>query len=411
MKTIRILFIHPNFPGQFKYVLNELCRVKNVELAYITRNQNAQMEGVNIKTYQQPSVSSDGVNRYLRIPNVNLSEAQEVTRQAVRLKSEGFIPNVIVGHIGWGGTSFMKDVFEDAKVIGYCEWYFRKENSWQAFAKEDISIDQKANIRIMNTPSLWALQSMDRGVTPMYWQRSVFPKHYQDKMEVIPEGVDTEICKPGPRSHLNVPGANITKDKMIVTYVSRAMEPARGFFSFMAAAEILSSKYQDLQFVIVGRARPAYSPSTGDGPSYKEQALAKHNLDLSRFHFTGKLQYEDYLSVLRNSSVHIHLSSPLFLSWSLLESMACGCAIVGSENAPVNEVIENGVNGLLVPFFDEKKVASKVDELLQNKEYRASLGNAARATIQNDYNASKCKDRWLDLILRQHNDNFIDDYR
>ena len=184
------------------------------------------------------------------------------------------------------------------------------------------------------------------------------------------------------------------------------MEPARGFFSYIAAVEQLCKIDPELQFVVVGRPRSAYSNSTGDGATYKEQAIEKYDCDWSRVHFCGKLAYDDYLQVLRNTSVHVHFSMPLFLSWSLLESMACGCTIVGSSNAPVNEVIEHDVNGRLAPFFDIQALTEQVINLINDRATSKRLGAAARQTVIDHYEVNKCTEKWESLIFRTINNNY-----
>ncbi len=409
VKTINILFIHPNFPGQFKALLNDLVKVPNAKIVFITRNPKAEMKGVDIQKYQLPekpsATPSDTVvyetYKYLRGANNNLFETHEVTKAALKLQHEtGFEPHVIIGHIGWSGTLFMKDVFPKSKIIAYCEWFYRPETSWQVFSGEELSIEQKTSIRMQNVSTTLCMENMDVGVSPMIWQRSVHPKEYQERIEIIHEGIDTELCQPHPRTELKVPGAHLNKDAKIITYVSRALEPARGFFTFMEAVEKLCQIDKALQFVVVGRERPAYSESTGAGPSYKQQAVDKYQCDWSRVHFTGKLSYEDYLSVLRNSSVHVYLSSPIFLSWSLLEAMSSGCTIVSSDNAPVNEVIQHDVTGRLVPFFDAQKLSDQIVDLLENPTAAERLGKAARNLVVDKYDQKKCVKLWKDLILR-----------
>ena len=343
---------------------------------------------------------------YLGTLNQNLFNSREVTKQAIDLAREGFKADVVIGHIGWGGLVFMKDVFPEAKLIGYTEWFYRWENSWENFSGQKVSLNTKAKIRMQNSSSLIGLEDLDASVTPTYWQQSVFPKVHQRNMHVIHEGIDTQICKPQPRSALNIPGCQLGVDAKIVTYIARSMEPARGFFSYMAAVEKLSKLDTDLQFVVVGRPRTAYSNSAPDGQTYQQQALQKYDCDWSRVHFCGKLSYQDYLQVLRNTSVHFHFSMPLFLSWSLLEAMACGCAIVGSSNAPVNEVIEHDVNGRLVSFFDTQALADQVVDLLNDRQAAERLGAKARETVLENYEVSQCTEKWKSLILRTLGDNY-----
>ena len=411
MRTINILFIHPNFPGQFKALINDLVKVSNARLAFITRKHDAELDGVEIQHYQLPErpnindaddrVVVQETYKYLRGANANLLETHEVTKAALALQRRtGFKPHVVIGHIGWSGTLFMKDVFPETKIIAYCEWFYRPETSWTHFCGEELSLEQKTNIRMKNVSATLCLEAMDAGVSPMLWQRSVHPEEYQKHIEVIHEGIDTDTCLPQKRSLLNIPGVKLDAKEKIITYVSRALEPARGFFTFMEAVEKICKQDKNVQFVVVGRERSAYSDSTGDGPSYKKQAMDKFQCDWSRVHFTGKISYEQYLSVLQNSLVHVYMSAPLFLSWSMLEAMSCACTIVSSDNAPVNEVIKHNETGRLVPFFDANKLAEEVLDLLNDEEESARLGKAARELVIKRYDKKKCVKEWKNLILR-----------
>jgi len=400
MKKIKILFVHPNFPGQFKHLIDDLVKTPNAELAFITSNSKAEMKGVNIQVYKVPEIDNGKTHRYLRGTHSNVYAAQEVTKSALILQQSGFTPDLVVGHIGWSLTIFMKELFPKTKIVGYCEWFFRPETAWETFAGEHLSLDKKASIKLQNAPTLLSLPDIDVGVSPMRWQRDTHPEYARRKIEIVHEGIDTEVCQPKPRTHLKVPGANLSKDTTIVTYISRSLEPARGFFTFMESVQELCKLDKDVQFVVVGRERSAYSQSTGAGPSYKDQALEKYDCDWSRIHFTGKLSYEHYLEVLRNSSVHIYLSCPLFLSWSMLEAMACGCTLVSSNNAPVTEVIEHDVNGRLVPFFDAKKLSEEVNSLLKDKVAAKRLAKAARETITDKYDLKSCVSQWKRLLIR-----------
>lgn len=405
-KTINLLFVHLNFPGQFKELLNSLQKHQNVRLAFITSHQTAEFDGVDIRRYEKPEPKPQGMIHYLGSLNDNLFNAREVTKQAIELARDGFKPDAIIGHIGWCSLVFMKDVFPTAKLIGYTEWYYRWENSWEYFSTQKAPMDLKAKTRMQNAPSLIGLESLDVSVTPTHWQRSVFPQTHQRKMEVIHEGIDTQVCRPQERCELKLPSVVLGENTKIVTYIARSMEPARGFFSYMAAVEKLCKIDPNLQFVVLGRKRSAYSNGTKEGDSYQQQAMAKYDCDWSRVHFCGKLPYQDYLQVLRNTSVHIHLSMPLFLSWSLLEAMSCGCAIVGSENAPVNEVIKHDENGRVVPFFDTNALVGEINSLLSDPVSAKRLGAAARQTVLDKYEVEQCTDKWKSLILRAISDNY-----
>ena len=405
-KTINILFVHTNFPGQFKELLNALKKHGNVRLAFITSHQTATLDGVKIQRFTQPQTKPQGMIHYLSTVNRDLEGAREITKQAIELARSGFQPDAVIGHVGWCGLVFLKEVFPHAKLIGYTEWYYRWENSWENFSGKKVSINEKTKTKMLNISSVIGLESLDVSVTPTHWQRSVFPEVHQRNMHVIHEGIDTQICQPKEKTALNVRGCQLPKGSKIVSYIARSMEPARGFFSYMAAVERLCKLDPDLQFVVVGRPRAAYSNDTGSGLSYQQQAQEKYDCDWSRVHFCGKLSYEEYLEVLRNTTIHMHFSMPLFLSWSLLEAMSCGCTIVGSENAPVNEVIEHDKNGCLVPFFETEGLVDQIQALLSDPKKAQRLGLAARKTVIDKYNVNDCTNQWKDLIIRTIREGF-----
>ncbi|MEB0223999.1 glycosyltransferase [Pseudomonas sp. 5S1] len=78
--------------------------------------------------------------------------------------------------------------------------------------------------------------------------------------------------------------------------------------------------------------------------------------------------------------IHVYLTYPFVLSWSMLEAMASGCVVIGSDTAPVKEVIVDGVNGLLVDFFDSEEIARKFCSVLRSCEDFSLIREAARST-------------------------------
>ena len=84
------------------------------------------------------------------------------------------------------------------------------------------------------------------------------------------------------------------------------------------------------------------------------------------------------MALFQASWVHVYLSYPFILGWSLLEAMACGCCIVGSEGMPVAEAISNGTDGVLTPLDQPQALADRILALLSNQQARERYGKAAR---------------------------------
>lgn len=313
------------------------------------------------------------------------------------LKAQGFIPDVVYGHSGWGPTLFIKDLFPQAKLHYYFEWFYHAHGSDADFDPSDpLDANAIARIRVKNTPILMDLVSCDLGISPTYWQQQQLPAEFSPKLKVLHDGIDTTFFCPKPGAKLVLPaiGLDLSHVDEIVTYATRGMEPYRGFPQFMEAVALIQQRRPNCHVVVVGDDRVAYGKRLPDGKTYKQLLLEKLPLDLSRLHFTGSLPYDQYLQVLQASSAHIYLTRPFVLSWSMLEAMASGCLVIASNTTPVTEVIQDGKNGLLVDFFSPTAIADRVDEVFADSDRLAALRASARETILKHYN--------LAVLLPQH---------
>ncbi|MEL6579465.1 MAG: glycosyltransferase family 4 protein [Cyanobacteria bacterium J06621_12] len=398
---MKILFLHPNFPAQFRHLATVLGQDQQNTVVYATNRLEGKIQGVNKIVYEKSRTARPQTHHYVRPLENAVLEAQGVYRVAQKLKDQGFYPDVVYGHSGWGPTLFMKDIFSQATLLCYFEWYYNAYGSDASFDPSDpINADDEARIRTKNAPILLDLASCDRGLSPTAWQRSQFPTEFQSKIKVHHDGIDTTYFKPIPGAKLKLPKINLdlTEAEEIVTYVARGMEPYRGFPQLIEAISLLQKQRPQCHFVIVGKNRVAYGKNLPDGKNYKDVMLERFPLDLSRVHFTDLLPYDDYLQVLQASSVHIYLTRPFVLSWSMLEALSVGCAIVASDTAPVKEVIEDNVNGLLVDFFSPQQVCDRVIEALEDPEKMASIRTKARETILEKYDLANLLPQHLQWV-------------
>jgi glycosyltransferase involved in cell wall biosynthesis len=398
---MRFLFLHPNFPAQFRHLAANLAQDKNNQVVFGTKREQGQLPGVAKFIYKPSRQPNPESHHYVRFLESAVLEGQAVYRTAIQLKEQGFIPDVIYGHSGWGPTLFMKDVFPKSKLLCYFEWFYHARGTDADFdPNEPLNADDEARIRIKNAPILIDLASCDRGLSPTHWQRQQFPPEFHSKIKVHHDGIDVNYFKPQPNSKLVIPRINLDLSEVneIVTYVARGMEPYRGFPQLIETISLLQKKRPNCHFVIVGENRVAYGRNLPDGKTYKDAMLEKFPLDLTRVHFTGLLPYDEYLQVLQSSSVHLYLTRPFVLSWSMLEALSTGCLIIGSNTAPVKEVIEDNVNGLLVDFFDTAAIANKIEYALDNPILSQKIKINARETILQRYDLNKLLPEHLDWI-------------
>ena len=355
---ITILFIHPNFPAQFRHLARVLGQDDNYNVYYATKRKQGEIAGVS-KIYYEPSRQvRPETHHYVRNLETAVLEGQGLYRVMIQLKDKGFYPQIIYGHSGWGPTLFMKDIFPQAQFLGYFEWFYNARGSDADFDPSDpLTADDYARIRVKNAAILTDLYSCDRGLSPTLWQRQQFPPEFQTKITTLHDGIDTEYFQPNPKAKLVLPKINLdlSEAEEIITYVARGMEPYRGFPQLIETISVMQKRRPQTHFVIVGQNRVAYGKSLSDGKTYKDAMLEKFSLDMSKVHFTGLLPYNDYLQVLQVSSAHLYLTRPFVLSWSVLEAMSTGCVLVASDTPPVLELIKDNYNGLLIPFFSNRK--------------------------------------------------------
>ena len=399
---MNILFLYPNFPAQFRHLVTALAKNSQNKVVFGTKREEGSISGVLKAIYTPSRQARRETHHYVRNLENAVIQGQAVYRLAEQLKKERFIPDVVYGHSGWGPTLFIKDIFPKAELLCFFEWFYHAHGTDADFdPKEPLTADDEARIRIKNTPMLTDLYSCDRGLSPTYWQRQQFPPEFHNKITVRHDGVDTNYFHPKPGAKLVLQNKNLDLSEVdeIVTYVARGMEPYRGFPQFMEAVSILLKKRPNCHVVIVGDDRVAYGRSLPEGESYKKLMLDTYDYDLARLHFTGSLPYSQYLQVIQASSVHVYLTRPFVLSWSMLEVMSTGGLVLGSKTPPVEEVIEDGVNGLLVDFFAIDRIVERIEEVLDHPDKMANLRVKARETIQEKYDLSRLLPEHIDWIM------------
>ncbi len=398
---MKILFLHPNFPAQFVRLASTLAADPANRVVFGTQRQEGSLPNVFKVIYTNHREPKPDTHGYLRPLEGAVIQAQAVYRMGAQLKAQGFVPDIVYGHSGWGPTMLIKDVFPKTPLLCFFEWFYHAHGSDADFdPAQPLTADDEARIRLKNAPILIDLYSCDRGISPTRWQHNQFPKELQTKIDVVHDGIDTEYLQPQPGASLVLPdqGIDLTGMDEIITYVARGMEPYRGFPQFMEAMAIVMARRPKCQVVVVGADRVAYGRQLPSGQSYKDLMLQKLQPDMSRLHFTGLLPFHLYRQVLQASSVHVYLTRPFVLSWSMLEAMSAGCLLVASDTPPVTEVIRDGENGLLVDFFSPEKIADRVCEALDNRAAMARIRKNARQTILDRYASKDCLPRQLEIL-------------
>ena len=398
---MNILFVHQNMPGQYRHLAPYLARDPANRVVFITKRDDCDLPRIQRVTYQLARNCHPTTHHYLRLMENCVLHGQAVLRTCLALAADGFAPDVIVAHPGWGEALFLKDKFPRAKLLSYCEFFYQRYGADVGFDPEDdVDLDAICQVRIKNAHLLLNLENCDRGVTPTEWQRSVHPTAFQDKISVVFDGIDTATVRPNRRARLTLPdGRALTAADEVITYVARELEPYRGFRSFMRALPELLRRRPQAQVVVVGGDGVSYGMRAPGGLSWRETMLNEvEGIDLSRVHFLGKIPYPLYLALLQVSSLHIYLTVPFVLSWSCVEALAAGCLVLASDTSPVREVIEDSRNGYLVDFFAIETIAERAADILADRARLATIRHRARDTALARYALDICLPRQAELV-------------
>ena len=408
-----VLFIHNNFPAQFQHLAPFLAKQPGVRVAAIGARTSRAIEGVRLIKYAMTAYDTSSSHPFARRFDLECHRAEQVLYALSTLASSGFYPDVIIAHPGWGETIPVRSIFPLARLIVYCEFFYGGKERDVGFDSEfpGIGADGNVALQLKNAATLLALSECDAGLSPTAWQRSTFPQAFRDKIEVLHEGIDTTAVKPVPGASFHLPsGRRLTAKDEVVTFAARNLEPLRGYHIFMRALPRLMAERPNAEVVIIGGHGTSYGAPPPRGTSWQSIFLDEvgARIDINRVHFCGHLPYQDYLHALQISSAHIYFTYPFTLSWSLLEAMSTGCLVIGSDTAPLRDVV-NEYNGILVPFFDVEKLSDRIIDALARPDHFQHLRSAARQTIVQHYDlAQQCLPALVEFVQRGKPPSLLD---
>lgn len=384
---MRILLVHQNFPGQFLHLAPALA-ARGHDVLALTVHTNARPSPVPVVKYKyEQKKPAEGIPRLAVDFAEKMQRGEIVAMASNELKQKkGFNPDVIFAHLGWGESQFLKEVWPEARLIVYAEFCYAPRGLDTDFDPElqRVTLPGSVFVRARQAPLLLSVCAADEALAPTRWQANSFPPGLRERVTVIHDGIDTARVAPNAAATFMLPnGRELKAGDEVLTFVNRNLEPYRGYHILMRALPEVLRARPDAHVVIVGGDGVSYGTRPPDGKTWKQIFLSEveDRLDQSRVHFVGNVEYPRFLALMQVSRVHAYLTYPFVLSWSMLEAMSAGTLVVGSNTPPVAEVIEDGVNGRLVDFFDVKAWSAVLSESLAEPQRFDHLRRAGRDTI------------------------------
>lgn len=396
---MHVLYVHPNFPAQFGHVAARLIREHGWRCTFVSQTNPGTVAGIRKIQYRLAGGATERTHYFSRTFENSIWHAAGV-HEALQPLRTSVRPDLIVGHSGFGSTLFLPELFPDAPVINHFEYFYHPHNSDMDFRPEwPVAEEDVLRSRARNAMILLDLEYCAAGYSPTRFQHALFPEAYRSKVRVIHDGVDTSFWRRRPVDGRVIEQLGIPPETRVVTYVSRGLEAMRGFDIFMQMAKRVYHAYPDVVFLVVGAERVAYGGDLKHVPekSFKEHVLKQDRYDLERIRFLGNVKPQVLVHLLSLSDLHVYLTVPFVLSWSVLNAMACGCTVLASDTAPVREVIADGGNGILRDFFDVDGLAAAALEVLKDPDAFRDLGRQAERTIAAGYSLDAVLPRMLAL--------------
>jgi len=410
---MKILFIHQSFPGQFKHLAPALVAKGHDVRAFVINNTSTRTwQGVQLIPYTLARGNGQGVHPWVSDFESKVIRGEAAFRCAEEVKSSGYDPDLIIAHPGWGESLFLKEIWPEARLGIYCEFFYHTTGSDVGFDPEFANDDagDRCRVALKNINNLLHFDVADGGISPTHWQASTFPQPFRERITVVHDGIDTDAIAPNPDIRLTLNNdVSLTRRDEVITFVNRNLEPYRGYHVFMRALPAILAARPKARIMIIGGNEVSYGARPKGEQSWKEQFIAEvrphiSEDDWSRVHFLGKVPYPTFIGLMQISTVHVYLTYPFVLSWSLLEAMSAGCAIVASDTQPLHEAIRHDETGLLVNFFDPHALASNIISLLDSPAQRARLGSAARQFARAHYDLKRvCLPKqlaWVESLMK-----------
>ena len=385
--------MHQNYPAQFGPIIPFLLKNYDVDISFFSEYVTKPLYPRVNHNFFRPVKARQKENPYFytRFFESEVGSMHGVYNAIKRSKISD--PDLFVSHPAFGNMGLLHVEYPEVPKIGFFELFYDPfEKTTDKRPEYPVHHQNKLRVPLRNATQLIELEYCTKGYSPTPFQKSTYPKAYQDKIEVLFDGINVDLYKPGEVTSQSELKRTWPKDAKIVTYVSRGLEAMRGFDIFMEVAHEICKKRDDIHFVIAGNPKTHYGSELGniEEDTFKEHVMKKRDFDLNRFHFLNWVSEPALVDLFRISDCHFYWTVPFTLSWSFFQAMATGVLMVGSNSAPVRDVLQHDVNGLMVEPYEKGMILETMLETLDNPDKFKHLREIARDQMVENYSFDIC---------------------
>lgn len=393
---MKVLFLHPNFPGQFKHIASHLAQKGNDVYFLCQTNFGKKIKGVKALKLKGKASHEELNSHKLNLVERTKLLSEQYRLGLVKLKNDNWCPDLVISHSGWGCGLYVKEIWPDCNFISYLEWWFNPKSDFFYYDEhnKELGLDRSSIKKNWDRNRFIALElaSSDQIIAPTSWQRDQLPKMLINNCEVVFDGVD-----------LNFYGVNLLARSHypLLTYGTRGMDPFRGFPQFIRALPKIISNNNELKIEIAGNNSVFYGKTPKGFDNWQEWAidfLKIHGI-VDKVTWRGFMKPDEYLHWLQSSWCHVYLTHPFVASWSMVESLACGPHLIASDVEATREFCKNMPGVSLIDHRDTDQIVHQVGHCLENG---SKIKYYDRTDILNQLSAISSLKSWIEIIEKVH---------
>lgn len=235
---MKVLFVRQNFPGQYKHLVAWLAAQGGHQIVALSQREQQEIQGITHVRYAPHCKAAQDAYGLVRHWEDSMGMGFSVVQACQQLQSDEFRPDLVIGHVGWGELTFLKQVWPETPILGYFEYFYLAQGCSVGFDPEFPASEHTPFLmHARNAVNFANIQTVDLDQSPTQSQCDTFPVSFRQKIYVCHDGIRTDIARPNSNASVKLRRVDrpLTRADEIFTFMARNLEPRRGFHQFTRA--------------------------------------------------------------------------------------------------------------------------------------------------------------------------------